>query len=136
MSPQKDSRKKKKGYFTLVLHSHLPYVIGQRDWPHGMGWLYEASVESYLPLLNAFYDLVEKGISPRVTLSLTPVLCEQLRHPSFAPGFLGYIENKISLARQNQSEFRRFGDHHKAYLADWWVEFYTCLLYTSDAADE
>lgn len=125
MSSQKNSLKKKKGYFTLILHSHLPYVIGQRDWPHGMGWLYEASVESYLPLLNAFYDLVEKGVSPRVTLSLTPVLCEQLRHPSFAPGLLGYIENKISLARQNQEEFRRFGDHHKAYLADWWIEFYT-----------
>jgi 1,4-alpha-glucan branching enzyme len=119
------NKKNKKGYFILALHSHIPYVIGQRDWPHGMSWLYEAAVETYLPLLNAFYDLEEEGLSPKVTLSLTPVLCEQLSHPSFAPGLLNYINHVISLARQNAEDFKKFGDNHKAYLAGWWVEFYT-----------
>ena len=34
------------GYFTFVLHSHLPYVIGHGHWPHGMDWLNEAAAES------------------------------------------------------------------------------------------
>ena len=38
------------GYFTFVLHSHLPYVIGHGRWPHGMDWLNEAAAESYIPL--------------------------------------------------------------------------------------
>jgi len=117
--------RKKKGRFLLVLHSHIPYVIGQRDWPHGTSWLYEATAETYLPLLNSFYDLEEEGISPRVTISLTPVLCEQLRHPSFHQGLLSYIKEKISMARQNSADFRKFGENHKAYLADWWTQFYT-----------
>ena len=125
MSYEKEKASKKKGYFTLVLHSHLPYVIGQRDWPHGTSWLYEAVVESYLPLLNILYDLMEEGINPQVTLSLTPVLCEQLNHPDFPPGLLSYIEEKISFARQNAEEFRKAGEFHKADLAEMWVSFYT-----------
>jgi 1,4-alpha-glucan branching enzyme len=113
-----------KGYFNLVLHSHLPYVIGQRDWPHGTGWLYEAAVESYLPLLNMLYDLAERNIPPRITLSLTPVLCEQLSHPLFAPGLMGYIKEKIDFARENAGEFHRYGQGHLAHLAAWWKEFY------------
>ena len=113
-----------KGYFNLVLHSHLPYVIGQRDWPHGTGWLYEAAVESYLPLLNVLYDLAEKNISPRITLSLTPVLCEQLSHPLFAPGLIAYIKEKIDFARENAGEFNRNGQGHLAHLAAWWEGFY------------
>lgn len=113
-----------KGYFSLVLHSHLPYVIGQRDWPHGTGWLYEAAVESYLPLLNVLYDMAEENISSQITLSLTPVLCEQLRHPLFAPGLMAFIKEKIEFARDNAREFTRYGQGHLAYLAGWWEDFY------------
>ncbi|MFB0518507.1 MAG: 1,4-alpha-glucan branching protein domain-containing protein [Acidobacteriota bacterium] len=118
-------KQKKKGYFFLVLHSHIPYVIGQRDWPHGTSWLYEAAAESYLPLLNTFYDLAEEGVNPQVTLSLTPVLCEQLSHSYFATGLQSYIEEKLSYARQNASDFKRYGEVHKATLAERWVEFYS-----------
>ncbi len=114
-----------KGHFVLVLHSHIPYVIGQRDWPHGTSWLYEATAETYLPLLLAFYDLMDEGIYPRVTISLTPVLCEQLSHPNFASGLVSYIKEKISMSRQNASDFKKFGENHKAYLAEWWHDFYT-----------
>ncbi len=26
------------GSFSLVLHAHLPWVIGHGVWPHGMDW--------------------------------------------------------------------------------------------------
>ncbi len=124
MPESRKNTKKKKGYFILVLHSHIPYVIGQRDWPHGMSWLYEAAAETYLPLLNSFYDLDEQGIKPRVTISLTPILCEQLRHPSFSRGLMSYIKEKISMAAENGAAFQKFGENHKAYLAEWWKDYY------------
>ena len=35
-------------YFSLVLHSHIPYVLAHGSWPHGMDWLYEAAAETYM----------------------------------------------------------------------------------------
>jgi 1,4-alpha-glucan branching enzyme len=63
------------GRLAIVLHSHMPYVEGVSTWPFGEEWLWEAIATSYLPLL----DLLREGAP--VTLSLTPVLCDQLEAP-------------------------------------------------------
>jgi len=63
------------GRLAIVLHSHLPYVEGFGTWPFGEEWLWEAIATSYLPLL----DVLQAGAP--VTLSLTPVLCDQLEAP-------------------------------------------------------
>jgi 1,4-alpha-glucan branching enzyme len=63
------------GRLAIVLHSHLPYVEGFGTWPFGEEWLWEAIATSYLPLL----DVLREGAP--VTLSLTPVLCDQLEAP-------------------------------------------------------
>jgi 1,4-alpha-glucan branching enzyme len=60
-----------RGELALVLHTHMPYVEGFGTWPFGEEWLWEAVACVYLPLLHALRD------AP-VTLSLTPVLCDQL----------------------------------------------------------
>ena len=39
-------------YFSLVLHSHIPYVVGHGTWPHGMDWLYEAAAERGIAALK------------------------------------------------------------------------------------
>jgi 1,4-alpha-glucan branching enzyme len=62
------------GELALVLHSHMPYVEGFGTWPFGEEWLWEAMATSYLPLL----DVLDRD--PPLTLSLTPVLCDQLAH--------------------------------------------------------
>ncbi|HOS43759.1 MAG TPA: DUF1957 domain-containing protein, partial [Armatimonadota bacterium] len=95
------------GAFTFVLHGHLPYVLSHGVWPHGMDWIFEAASECYLPLLDAFTALVEDGISPQVTLGLTPVLTEQLRHPGFVAGFDDYLAQRIAAAAENAREFRQ-----------------------------
>ena len=69
------------GSFALVLHAHQPFVLGYNRWPHGSDWLCEAIVECYLPLLRTLRTLTEHGFSPQLTLSLSPVLCEQLASP-------------------------------------------------------
>jgi 1,4-alpha-glucan branching enzyme len=68
----------KLGAFTFVLHSHLPYCRRAGRWPHGEEWLHEAAVETYLPLLNALYDLYGNNVPAHLTLGLTPILTEQL----------------------------------------------------------
>src|SRR5216683_2127842 len=92
------------GAFALVLHSHLPYVLSHNRLEEE--WLLEAVVESYLPLLQ--------GISPQVTLGLTPVLLEQLADPRFAPTLLAYLEQKAQAARDDR---RAFQERQEPYLA-------------------
>src|SRR5437867_5785372 len=36
-----------RGTLLLVLHAHLPWVLGHGRWPHGESWLYEAAAEFY-----------------------------------------------------------------------------------------
>jgi 1,4-alpha-glucan branching enzyme len=50
-------------------------VLGFGTWPFGEEWLWEALATSYVPLLG----LLDRGAP--VTLSLTPVLCDQLAAP-------------------------------------------------------
>ncbi len=111
------------GYFSFVLHSHLPYVISHGSWPHGMDWLNEAAAETYLPLVELLQGLDRPG-RVGVTLGLTPVLAEQLADPRFKADFLNYLEQKIAAAEDNRREFERIGDSHKARLASRWREFY------------
>jgi 1,4-alpha-glucan branching enzyme len=82
-------------HFSLVLHSHIPYVLAHGTWPHGMDWLFEAAAESYIPLLAVFERLRDEGIPPRVNISFTPVLMEQLKSPDFASGFEEYLFSEV-----------------------------------------
>ena len=65
-----------RGELALVLHTHMPYVEGYGTWPFGEEWLWEAVATCHLPLLDA---LGQHGAP--LTLSLTPVLCDQLAAP-------------------------------------------------------
>jgi len=87
------------GFFTFVLHAHLPYVMAHGRWPHGMDWLNEATAETYLPLLRVLRRLEETGRKAKVTLGITPVLLEQLRDPFFAEEFTAYLRQKTEAAR-------------------------------------
>ena len=64
------------GRVSLVLHTHMPYVEGFGTWPFGEEWLWEAVATSYLPLLG----LLDAGAP--LTLSVTPVACDQLAAPA------------------------------------------------------
>ena len=90
-----------KGYFSFVLHSHLPYVLSHGRWPHGTDWLSEAAAETYLPILRILEELIEEGHHPKITIGLSPVLCEQLADNSFKEEFIGYLNQKIQAAQQD-----------------------------------
>jgi len=114
-----------KGYFTFVLHSHLPYVINHGEWPHGMDWLYEAAAETYIPLLKEFDALAAEGISPKVTLGITPILAEQLAAEKFKSGLINYLDQKIEAAEDNRLEFAKLKNEHLEQVAQFWIDFYS-----------
>ncbi|RLC46805.1 MAG: hypothetical protein DRH70_04735 [Candidatus Coatesbacteria bacterium] len=113
-----------KGYLSIVLHSHLPYVLTHGVWPHGADWLNECCAETYIPLLNVCFQLVSEGISPKITIGLTPVLCEQLADPAFVGSFTSYVDQKIESAVLNADEFARTGLRDRAQLAEMWRDYY------------
>ena len=75
---------KPRGELAIVLHTHMPYVEGFGTWPFGEEWLWEAIATSYLPLLEVV------GRAP-ITLSLTPVLCDQLEAPGVVERCLRFL---------------------------------------------
>jgi len=122
------SKKTILGKFALVLHSHLPYVIEHGVWPHGMDWLFEAASETYIPILKAMNRLIREGISPKVTIGITPVLVEQLKDKAFQDGFKVYLENKIKVSRDDKRQFEEWGDKHLLSIACMWEDFYNTIL--------
>ncbi len=113
------------GYWMLVLHSHIPYVLTHGKSPHGTDWLVESATECYLPLWNLTRRLAQRGIPARYTLSFTPVLQEQLAHPEFQHELRAYLHEKIDYAHYDMQAFLRQGNRWMAGLAYYWHEFFT-----------
>jgi 1,4-alpha-glucan branching enzyme len=97
---------KPRGALALVLHTHMPYVEGFGTWPFGEEWLWEAIAGCYLPLL----DLLDARESP-VTLSITPVLCDQLGAPGLAERFYAFIEDTRRFTHAEDAAGLRAGGH-------------------------
>ncbi|MFX0207676.1 MAG: 1,4-alpha-glucan branching protein domain-containing protein [Candidatus Hodarchaeota archaeon] len=112
-------------YFTFVLHSHLPWVIAHGTWPHGQSWLNEAAAETYIPLLEVLTRLKQDGIKPRLTLGLTPVLCEQLSNVGFKEELTSYLEGRIAAAIADKENFLSQGQENLTNLAVMWEKWYT-----------
>ncbi|WP_456367762.1 1,4-alpha-glucan branching protein domain-containing protein [Thermococcus sp.] len=89
------------GYFTFVLHTHLPYVRKHGKWPFGEEWLYEAISESYLPLLMEFERLRNSGVRFQLVVNITPVLMEQLADEYVKGEFEEYLKWKIGKTRED-----------------------------------
>jgi 1,4-alpha-glucan branching enzyme len=104
------------GSVVLVLHGHMPWVLHHGRWPHGETWLYEAALGVYLPLLALIEELESAGVDAGFTLGLTPVLLEQLAHPTFVTGFGDYLDDRLAHARRDRDEPELAG------LAVWWEE--------------
>jgi 1,4-alpha-glucan branching enzyme len=109
---------------TFTLHAHLPYVVHHGTWPHGLEWLLEAAAETYLPLLRVFRRLETDGLALKCNINITPILLEQLAHPTFKTEFPEYLKRKILAAREDESYFRQNGEVHFAQTARYWQNFF------------
>ncbi|WP_408956294.1 glycoside hydrolase family 57 protein [Natroniella sp. ANB-PHB2] len=103
-----------KGYLSLVLHAHLPFVRHpeEKDFLEER-WLFEAITETYIPLLNHFEGLYRDRIDYRLTMSLTPPLISMLSDSLLQERYISHLDKSIELAHKeierttNQSKINR-----------------------------
>jgi 1,4-alpha-glucan branching enzyme len=74
-------------------------------WPHGEEWIHEAAVETYIPLLQALYDLKEEGVPYKITVGITPILAEQLADRDVLANLDLYIADKLERAQADLARF-------------------------------
>lgn len=94
-----------RGALAIVLHTHMPYVEGFGTWPFGEEWLWEAMAGCYLPLV----ELLDEGAP--LTLSLTPVLCDQLEAPGICERFAAFVEGVRRGTHEEDAAGLRAGGH-------------------------
>ncbi len=110
-----------KGYFSLILHAHLPFVR-HPEYPEFLeeDWLYEAITEVYLPLIFIFQNLHDAGATPRLAMNVSPPLCEMLADKLLEERYTRHLENLLALANKEfervQTEAPDFYDVAKMYV--------------------
>lgn len=81
------------GMFTLVLHTHLPWLAHHGRWPVGEEWLYQSWAAAYLPLLRVLRALADEDRHRLITLGVTPVVNAQLDDPYCLDGMHHWLAN-------------------------------------------
>ena len=63
------------GFLSIVLHAHLPFVRHpEHDRFLEENWLFEAVVETYLPLIQVMDGWLREGMQTRLTMTMSPTL--------------------------------------------------------------
>lgn len=89
------------GDLAIVLHSHMPYVEGFGTYPFGEEWLFDAVLNSHLPVLDVARDL---------TMTVTPVLADQLETEGAGERLATFLdEHRLGAARRDAETAD--GDH-------------------------
>src|SRR6266542_417602 len=90
-----------RGYLSLVLHAHLPFVRHpEHERSLEENWLFEAIVETYLPLIQIMEGWRRDGMETRLTLSLSPTLCAMLADPLLQDRFVRHLDGLLELAER------------------------------------
>ena len=108
------------GYLAFVLHAHLPFVRHpESDYVLEEEWLYEAIIETYVPLLTVFEGLKRDGIDFKITMSLTPPLVSMLRDPLLQERFDQHLATLQDLAEKEIDH--NVQDGHLRYLSEYYA---------------
>ncbi|EHI13575.1 1,4-alpha-glucan branching protein domain-containing protein [Mycolicibacterium thermoresistibile] len=105
------------GLFTLVLHTHLPWLAHHGRWPVGEEWLYQSWSATYLPVLRVLRTLADEGRHHVLTLGVTPVVAAQLDDPYCLTGMHHWLANwqlRALEATTLGDPLRAFGRHEYA----------------------
>jgi len=92
-TPLNTSRAPVPGLFTLVLHTHLPWLAHHGRWPVGEEWLYQSWAAAYLPLMRVLNTLADEDRQGLITLGVTPVVNAQLDDPYCLDGMQHWLAN-------------------------------------------
>jgi 1,4-alpha-glucan branching enzyme len=105
-----------RGYLALVLHAHLPFVRHPEHERHlEERWFYEALIECYLPLLDAFDRMAKEGVPFALTMSVTPPLATMMKDELLRQRFHEHLGRLEALAEREMK--RVYGDERFAPIA-------------------
>ena len=108
------------GYLALVLHAHLPFVRHpESDYVLEEEWLYEAIIETYVPLLTVFEGLKRDGVEFKMTMSMTPPLVAMLRDPLLQERFDQHLATLQDLTEKEINH--NVQDGHLRYLSEYYA---------------
>jgi 1,4-alpha-glucan branching enzyme len=119
------------GTCCLVLHSHLPWLVGHGTWPVGEEWLYQAWSQAYLPLVRLLDRLAGEGRAGLLTLGITPVLAAQLDDPATLRNMYAWLggwqlraeglaqRRDVHLRRLARYEYRRAVQTQEVFASHW-----------------
>ncbi|MCO5061485.1 MAG: DUF1957 domain-containing protein [Kiritimatiellae bacterium] len=114
-----------RGYLSLVLHGHLPYVRHpEHEEFFEERWLFEAITECYVPLIKICDGLLADGIPFRFALSLSPTLCAMLQDDLLQRRYIRHLERLIELAHKEvartaaEPQLNRLAKFYR----DWFIE--------------
>ena len=116
------------GYFSFVLHTHMPYVRKNGTWPVGEDWLLRAMSQVYMPLLESFARLKDEGLTSCAALTLTPVLCEQLSDPYIQESFIAHMKTMMEHIAGDIRDFEYFRDEARWAIANEYYVSYENML--------
>jgi len=96
-------------HLALVLHAHLPFVRHPEHARHlEERWFYEALVECYLPLLDAFDRMADEGVPFALTMSVTPPLAAMMKDDLLRRRFDEHLARIEALSEREMT--RLYGD--------------------------
>ncbi len=92
-----------RGYLSLVLHAHLPFVR-HPEHPRFLEemWLFEAVVETYIPLLRMIDQWRADGVPGRLCFTLTPTLATMLQDPLLQERCARHMDALVDLAEKEE----------------------------------
>lgn len=108
------------GLLAIILHAHLPFVR-HPEYPEFLeeDWLFEAISETYIPLLSTLEGCARDGVRARITVGLTPPLCEMLADPLLQERYQNHLDKLIELCESETTRTR----HHPAMNETAWMYF-------------
>lgn len=116
------------GKVLFLLHAHLPFV---RHPEHSRffeeNWFFEALSETYIPLVQSLWRLLEKGVPGTLNLSVSPPLIEMLSDSHLIEKFSKHLYYQKELA---EKELQRFSESAEGKLARFYAERLGALIDT------
>lgn len=112
-----------KGYFSLVLHAHLPFVRHpEHEFFMEEHWLFEAITETYIPFLQMFERLEQDDVYYRITMSISPTLASMLADPLLQGRYAEHLDRLIELS-EKEIERTKFNEHFHSLALEYYQIF-------------
>lgn len=100
-----------KGFFSLVLHAHLPYVR-HPEYEEFLeeDWLYEAITETYIPFLKMFERLKTDNIDFNITMTISGTLSNMLKDELLINRYIKHLDKMIEFCEKELVRVKEYND--------------------------